>query len=470
MGLMKNRIIRILLIAAGIIVLLWLMIGESGGGTENAISYSVKKGEFKSIVYSTGQLEAEKSVSIDVPSELSSRQIRIYEIKISQLVDEGTVVDSGGFVASLDHSAVEELLTQNKDDLETQLRSYEDAKIDTNINLSNLRDGLINSKVSLEEKKLILNQSMYESPAVKRQAALDLERAERQLEQDLRNYELKKKQDKFKVQRAYEQVQRQQETVNDIEKLFDALEVKAPQPGMVIYSTDRMGNKIKVGSTVSRWDPQIAMLPDLTSMISKTYINEIDISKVKVGQPVKVGIDAFPDKLFDGKVTDVANIGQVLPGGDAKVFEVIIQVIGTDKDLRPAMTTSNTITTDVLKEVLFIPLETLFKNDSLLYVITERKGNLTRQIVDLGATNENYAVVLNGLSEGDVLLMTEPENASELRFEGLEIYESQKQKKLEQERIKKEALADTTKQIIKNDFMDRNESNKTSVRPGRMRR
>jgi HlyD family secretion protein len=67
------------------------------------------------------------------------------------------------------------------------------------------------------------------------------------------------------------------------------MNVKAPQPGMVIYGTDRFGNKMKVGSTVSRWAPQIAMLPDMTSMISKTFINEIDISKVKADQKVKSG-------------------------------------------------------------------------------------------------------------------------------------------------------------------------------------
>jgi hypothetical protein len=433
----KNRITLLVigLIAIGITLVTFFT--KEVVGDELLIVVPVKKGKFEAAVYSTGQLQAERSVSINVPSELGGRRVGIYEIKIARLIDEGTVVDSGQFVAGLDQSAVEELLVQAREQLEKSLRSLEDAKIDTNINLSNLRDELINGKVSMEEKQLIVNQSIYESPSVKRQSALDLERAERKYQQDIKNFDLKKKQDEFKVQRALDDVQKQRERVNDIEKLIAALDVKAPQGGMVIYGTDRFGNKIKVGSTVSLWAPQIAQLPDLATMISKTYINEIDISRLKVGQVVKVGIDAFPDKRFDGKVTTVANIGQVLPGGDSKVFEVTVKVLGSDSELRPAMTTSNVITTDVLDSVLFIPLESVFKNDSLQYVIARYKGKVRKQIVDLGPINENHVVVLNGITENDEVLLNLIPSSEKLKFTGVEIFEQQ-QKRAEEKRVREE--------------------------------
>ncbi len=65
----------------------------------------------------------------------------------------------------------------------------------------------------------------------------------------------------------------------------------------------------------------VALLPDLSKMITKTYVNEIDISKVRVGQPVKISIDAFPDREYNGIVTEVANIGEQRPGSDAKVLK-----------------------------------------------------------------------------------------------------------------------------------------------------
>lgn len=439
MQILKKRLF--LIIAGAVIVVLgfWFF-GGSGVEGQSVITYTVTRGEFKAEIYSTGQLQAENSVPINVPEELSTRSIRIYEIKISKLVDEGTVVDSGDFVAMLDHSGVEELLTNSREELEADLRAYEDAKIDTNINLSNLRDGLLNAKVNVEENQLVLSQSQYESPAVVRQAKLDLERSERQLEQELRNYELKRRQDAFKVQRAYREVTQQQKEVSDIEDLFSRMEVVAPQSGMVIYDTDQYGNKIKVGSTVSSWNPTFATLPDMTTMISKTFINEIDISRVDVGQHVHVGIDAFPDKIFNGTVLEVANIGQVLPGGDSKVFEVTIKLNGSDPDLRPAMTTSNSITVEVLDSVLFVPLETVHKNDSLQFIYLEKGGGLVKQIVEVGGVNENFAVINKGIQEGDVVFISIPAvTEEEYEYSGLDIYAEQLKKKEALEKEMKES-------------------------------
>ncbi len=411
---------------------MWLK-GRSVVSDDVMITVPVQKGSFLARVMSTGQLQAENSTSIEVPSALSGRRLGIYEIQVTDIVEEGTVVDSGEFVASLDHSAVEELMIEEKDELENALEGFEDARIDTNINMSNLRDGLLDAKVTVEEKKLVVEQSIYESPAVQRQARLELERAKRDLQQSLRSYDLKQQQAKYDVGRAREEVRKNNQRIEEIDALFDALEVKAPKPGMVIYSYDRFGNKIQAGSTVSRWMPTIAELPDLSSMISRTFINEIDISKVKQGQSTIVGIDAFPAKAFDGRVMSVANIGQVLPDGDAKVFEVIIKLEDTDPELRPAMTTSNIITTDSLSDAIFIPLEGVFRNDSLQYVYRRDGGNWVKQIIDAGSENANHVIVEQGLEKEMEIALTAPSNPDELNFEGLEIYEFLKQEALEKE-------------------------------------
>ncbi|MCK7532908.1 MAG: HlyD family efflux transporter periplasmic adaptor subunit [Marinilabiliales bacterium] len=81
---------------------------------------------------------------------------------------------------------------------------------------------------------------------------------------------------------------------------------------MVIYKREWNGAKRKVGSEISPWDPVVATLPDLSSMISKTYVNEIDVSKVKAGQRVRLTVDAFPEKSYTGAVISVANIGEQL--------------------------------------------------------------------------------------------------------------------------------------------------------------
>jgi hypothetical protein len=177
---------------------------------------------------------------------------------------------------------------------------------------------------------------------------------------------------------------------------------------MVIYRKGWDGKPIKAGSQISTWDPVVATLPDLTTMMSKTYVNEVDVRKVKRGQRVEIGLDAYPDKKLFGQVINVANVGEQRPNSDAKVFQVDVEIAGTDPSLRPAMTTSNKIITLVMDSVLYVPLECLHSHaDSISYVF---KSNGIKQEVMLGETNANDAVILAGLTEGERLYLSLPAN------------------------------------------------------------
>jgi HlyD family secretion protein len=74
-----------------------------------------------------------------------------------------------------------------------------------------------------------------------------------------------------------------------------------PKSGMVIYHREWNGSRRTVGSSISPWDLTVATLPDLSSMMSRTYVNEIDVSKVKAGQDVRIGVDAFPERQYTGR-------------------------------------------------------------------------------------------------------------------------------------------------------------------------
>jgi len=199
---------------------------------------------------------------------------------------------------------------------------------------------------------------------------------------------------------------------------------------MVIYAKDRFGIKIQIGSVLTPWSPIIATLPDMTKMISETFINEIDIAKVKVGQKATLSIDAFPDKELKGEVISVANIGQPMPKSDSKVFQVNIRVYGSDHDLKPAMTTGNVIQTGSYNNKLYVPTEAIFETDSTKFVYLKKK-EIVRQIVDLGDENENYIIVNKGIKEGDLLLLNEPEKLDEIETTGWEIYAEQVRKQQE---------------------------------------
>jgi multidrug efflux pump subunit AcrA (membrane-fusion protein) len=285
-------------------------------------------------------------------------------------------------------------------------------KLDTSLELRGLRDQLINQKFALEESKIKLEQSKYEPPATIRQIEIELEKAERSYKQSVENYQLKLKKNIATVKEVQANLTKANRKYQEMVDVMGDFTIYAPRNGMVIYKRDWNGKKRGVGSEISPWDPVVATLPDLTEMLSKTYVNEIDISKVKVGQPVEVGIDAFPEKKFTGKVTEVANIGQQLPGSNVKVFEVIIEVNEYDSVMRPAMTTKNVIITDIIDSVLYIPIECLYNIDTVTYVVS---GSKRKQVV-VGKSNDTQVIVRAGLDEGDEVYLIPPEGYQDFKL------------------------------------------------------
>ncbi len=424
----KKRVYVILsLLIALLLIVLFTKSKKTG---EEEITCKVVKGPIEIKIHSSGQLESENSENIVLPTVLSSQNVRIYEIKITDLIEEGSVVDSGQYIATLDHKVIEEVLTAARLELEAAAAIIEDAKLDSNLSLSNYRDLIVNSRSDVEERKIVLAESVYESPSVIKKAEMDLNKAERKLFQDIKGIEMRQRQLRSQMERRNIDLRLKQQRVDDLLKLYDALIIKAPKPGMVIYAKDRFGIKIQIGSMLTPWSPIIATLPDMTKMISETFINEIDIAKIKVKQNVTLSIDAFPDKELKGEVISVANIGQPMPKSDSKVFEVNIRVFGSDPDLKPAMTTGNVIQTGAFTDKIFVPSEAVFETDSTRFVYVKKK-KVIRQIVDLGDENEDYVIINKGVAEGEVLLLSEPENLDEIETTGWEIYQEQLKKTIE---------------------------------------
>jgi multidrug efflux pump subunit AcrA (membrane-fusion protein) len=157
----------------------------------------------------------------------------------------------------------------------------------------------------------------------------------------------------------------------------------------------------------------VATIPDLTTMISKVYISEVEISKIKPGQFVNITVDAFPEKSYTGKVTAMANIGEKLPNTESKVFEVLIKIDGTDLNLRPSMTTNNKIMINSFEDVIYIPTEAVHTgNDSIPIVYTV---NRFRQPVKLAESNDKFIIVNEGLEPGTAIYLEVPADAEKFK-------------------------------------------------------
>ena len=155
----------------------FLIFKESKSTVEENIKVQVEQGDFKIYVIATGELQAKHSEKILGPEGM--RAARIYNVSISKLVPEGTVVNTGDFVASLDRSELDGKIKDLSAEIEKAESKLTQTKIDTAIEMRSLRDQLVNLTFTMREKKLELEQSKYEPPAVLRRVELDMERVER---------------------------------------------------------------------------------------------------------------------------------------------------------------------------------------------------------------------------------------------------------------------------------------------------
>src|SRR6266511_1103568 len=385
------------LIGIGIAILVpsaWLL-ARGPAAPDNSLVARVKRGPFAVTVATSGELRARQFVQITGPT--NAQQAGAWQMKIQSIVPEGTIVKQGDVVAELDRSTLANKLDEVRLALQKAEAQYEQARLDSTLTLSTARENIRTMELALEEKRLAKEQAVYEAPTVRRQAEIDYERADRALTQARSDYITKTEQSRAKMREVGADLQRQRNLLKVVQDVMTGFTIRAPAPGMVIYVKEWNGRKRTAGSQVNPWDPAVATLPDLTQMESVTYVNEIDVRKLAVGQPVTLTLDADPTKRLTGTVAS-----------DAKVFEVKVTVQGSDTTLRPGMTTGNAIETLKLNVALFVPLEALSSAGGVPFVYRQDGGRIVKQEVITGPMNDDEVVIVRGLEENDRVLLTPP--------------------------------------------------------------
>src|SRR5947199_1343018 len=373
---------------------------------DSALIARVKRGPFVVTVTTSGELRARQFVQITGPT--NAQQAGAFQMKIQSIVPEGTIVKQGDVVAELDRSTLANKLDEVRLALQKAQAQYEQAMLDSTLTLSTARENIRTMELALEEIRLAKEQAVYEAPTVQRQAAIDYERADRALTQARSDYDTKTEQARAKMREVGADLQRQRNLLKAVQDVMTGFTIRAPAPGMVIYVKEWNGRKRTVGSQVNAWEPSVATLPDLTQMESVTYVNEIDVRKLAVGQPVMVTLDADPTKHLTGTVASVANVGEQRPNADAKVFEMKVTILQADTTLRPGMTTGNAIETLKLGVALYVPLEALSSAGGIPVVYRQDGGHVTKQEVISGPMNDDEVVIIRGLGENDRVLLTPP--------------------------------------------------------------
>ncbi len=405
---------RIIITASVVVVILILMLLGRDTLTGNK-SYTVKKGDFATVITAKGEIQGKSAIYITFPDDLKHRDLRIHEFQIKDIIEEGKLVKEGDWIATLDINNINQQIQNNNDEMERRLAEFNDEKNDSAIELSRLRQELKELQFDLEYRTLDLEQSQYESPAYQRKMKVAYNKTLRQIDKKRRDLELRRLNLSVRTKRREDRYNYTVHRDSLLQNALDAATIKAPRNGMVMYARNRYRRKIRVGDNVSQWNPAIASLPDLSVLISETFVEEIQITKLQEGDSVSITVDAIPGKVYSGKVSKIANIGQELSGFDSKVFGVTIDIYNSDPALRPAMTSNNNIFINNMRDVLTIPRDGLFAENGKNFVYLKKAGVVYKQPVTIGFENETDYVITSGLKEDDKILLNLPDKDTEIQ-------------------------------------------------------
>ena len=352
---------------------------------------------------SSGEIRAANSFTLTTP------RVRYGQMQIIYLVPEGTVVKPGDVIIRFASTDVDKTISDKEAELSINKSDLDKFNADKALRLSELDGALRNAELSYEQAKLQVEKMKFEADVQRKEAEINLERNRISYDQAKRKVESQGVVDKSEERKFVLKVQQTQSDLNRAKQDKEQYTLKATLGGLAVYENNwSTGRKIAVGD--SPWGGMaLVSLPDLSKMQSVTNVNEVDVSKVKKDQKVKIKLDAFPEKEFAGVVSSVGTIGQQRDQSNTKTFEIIVDIDGTDPVLKPGMTTSNEIVMSSIPDTLYVPIEAVFEKDGKTVVYRGSRA----QEVTLGVKNSNFVIVSGGLHAGEKIALRDPNSAAQ---------------------------------------------------------
>jgi HlyD family secretion protein len=203
-----------------------------------------------------------------------------------------------------------------------------------------------------------------------------------------------------------------QSTLKEAQDELERAVVRSPIPGTVVLCEahrDGQRRKPRIGDIVWQNQPLI-YVPDVSKMIVKTQVREIDLHSVIVGRPALVYVDAYPDLKLAGKVDSIGVLAETREESRTsdKYFQVTISVEGTDDRLRPGMTSRVEIQCAEVHGVAAAPVQAVFREQGRCFCYLRSGQSFEIREVVVGAQSEDWAELLDGLAVGDEVALSQP--------------------------------------------------------------
>ncbi len=207
--------------------------------------------------------------------------------------------------------------------------------------------------------------------------------------------------------------------LDELKKEIEKCTIKATSPGIVLHGDPQqrwMNERLKLGANV--WGGQtLFTIPDLRVMQVQIQVHEADINKVKADQPVTVTMDTYPGLVLKGKVTKIAQTAAAQNdwGSDDDVKKFKVEITMDEMSgvvLRPGISAKAEIFIEERPDVVFVPRQAVFLEEGKHFVFAMRGDSPTKIEVKIDVSSDNYTQILDGVKEGDRVLLYNPQLGS----------------------------------------------------------
>jgi len=356
----------------------------------------VTRGEFRDVLYLTGEVESAGGETIVVP------RIPNWQTTVQKLVEDGTKVEAGDVVAELDS-------TQFSTGLEQKRQSHADSVQSIAQQIARNEADLKQKEFDLEEKKVALEKARAEAHIPQEilplrqweDNQLALKRAEAEYEKATNDLVSQRKAGDSEVANLVLTKVGAERDIRIADAAIESLTLRAESGGVVVVGANPMtGRKLQTGDTV--WvGMKVASIPDLSALRVTADLIDVDDGNVEIGMPVEVVVDAFPERRFDGKVIRISSVAEPLTKDSLRRgFELTIELQEADRELlRPGYSVRAGVGRRLVPDVLLVDRAAVDVAGEKP-VVRRRNGSVIEG-VEIGDCNPTVCIVLAGLDEGD---------------------------------------------------------------------
>ena len=361
------------------------------------------RGDLVSGVEVTGSLEAFESDRFG-PPQLSD----VWDFKISMMAPEGTEVKKGQRVLSFDTSELQRRLDQKTAERDQAQKEIEKKRADLALRTKDERLKLSEAEARMRKTSLKLD-TPGDIIGVKerQQVELDFALAKRETAAIQSKIESLERAAAAEIRLLESKQQQAAAIVETTQQSIRAMTITAPRDGTVIYVINHRGEKKKTGDTCWRME-RVLEIPDLTRMLGKGEVDEVDAGRVAVGQRVSFRLDAHPDDLFYGTITTAGTTVQQKKNtrDPLKVLQVDLKLDKTDPaKMRPGMRFKGTIELQRIKGALTVPRKAVFLAGEGPVVYRRTAFSVNAVPVKLGRENEEMVQIVEGIASTDRILV-----------------------------------------------------------------